>query len=89
MIRTSVLLPQNLFQQLAMRAAEEKRTVSEIVRSILDTALTQDDPIRVRRVYTGLWKIHGKGKPEVTDVSSTIDETLYGENGAWKGDSEA
>jgi hypothetical protein len=89
MIRTSVLLPPNLYQQLSMRAAEEKSTVSKMVRSILDVALTHDDSARVRRVYSGLWKIHGKGIPDITDVSSTIDETLYGQNGAWKGEREA
>lgn len=72
-----------------MRAAEENRTISELLRHILDVALSQDDPLRVRRVYSGLWKIHGKGTPEMTDVSSTIDEILYGENGAWKGDRDA
>jgi metal-responsive CopG/Arc/MetJ family transcriptional regulator len=89
MIRTSVLIPPDLYQQLAMRAAEEKRSVSELVRIILDQALTQDDMMHIRQVYRGLWKIHGKGQDELSDLSSAIDETLYGENGVWKGENEA
>lgn len=38
------------------------------------------------RIYKGLNKMEGMaGQPSVTDASSTIDEVLYGENGAWRG----
>ena len=43
------------------------------------------DPNQISRMYKGLRELKGIGDKSVTDASETIDEVLYGENGAWKG----
>jgi len=43
------------------------------------------DPDRISRVYEGLRELDGVGEHGITDASETIDEVLYGENGAWRG----
>jgi hypothetical protein len=35
-------------------------------------------------MYEVIWKMKGIGDPNITDASTTIDEVLYGENGAWR-----
>ena len=41
---------------------------------------------RLDRMYKVLKEMEGIGDPDITDASTTINETLYGENGAWRGD---
>jgi hypothetical protein len=36
-------------------------------------------------MYKELSKLSGAGKAGIRDASTTIDKTLYGENGAWRG----
>jgi len=43
------------------------------------------DPDHISKIYEGLRELKGIGDKSVTDASETIDEVLYGENGAWKG----
>lgn len=43
------------------------------------------DPDPISRMYEDLRELKGIGDKSVTDASETIDEVLYGENGAWKG----
>ena len=36
-------------------------------------------------MYAELKKLKGAGKANVTDLSLTMNEVLYGEQGAWRG----
>ena len=47
------------------------------------------DPNQISRIYEGLRELEGIGDKSVTDASDTIDEVLYGENGAWKGSDQS
>jgi hypothetical protein len=40
---------------------------------------------KTKRMYAALKRVRGIGNPDITDASLTINETLYGENEAWKG----
>jgi len=42
----------------------------------------------LKRMYDDLAELEGVGDPGITDASTTIDETLYGEHGAWRGQDE-
>jgi len=42
--------------------------------------------LKRERMYAGLNAFREAGSPGITDASTTIDETLYGDNGAWKGE---
>ena len=39
----------------------------------------------LKRMYGNLMKLQGLGSKDVRDGSTTIDEVLYGEHGAWRG----
>jgi hypothetical protein len=39
---------------------------------------------RLDKIYQALEKVRGIGPKGLTDTSTTINEILYGENGAWR-----
>ncbi len=85
MIRTSWMLPDSLHQRLLIVSRSEGKTVSEVGRELLDKALARREVQRNKQVYTVLKELDGKGEHGVTDASSTIDDLLFGNNGAWRG----
>ena len=46
--------------------------------------LAQKKLAQLDEMYEAIWKMKGIGDPNITDASTTIDEVLYGENGAWR-----
>ena len=88
MIRTSLFLPEQLHQRLVFVARQEQMNLSELVRELLDRALAREEKTKPRQMYQVLKELDGKGEPEITDASTTIDAVLYGEAGAWKGSDE-
>ena len=83
-VRTSLVLPTTLHQRLAMAAKYADKTISEMVRELLDSALASQEQGRIAHTYEVLRKVEGICKDKITDASTTINETLYGEHGAWK-----
>jgi predicted DNA-binding protein len=84
MIRTSVFLPATLHQRLLMLSGYEGKSLSDLVRELLDRALVAREQARIARTYKALEKLEGICKDKITDASTTINETLYGEHGAWR-----
>ncbi len=41
--------------------------------------------LQLKKMYTVLDEMNGIGGKGIVDASTTIDEVLYGENGAWRG----
>lgn len=87
-IRTSFVLPAALHQRLLMISRWENKNLSEVVREILDRELARLEQDKLDQMYRALKALDGIGDPSITDASTTIDEVLYGENGAWRGRSE-
>jgi hypothetical protein len=71
-----------------MAAENRSQTLSSIATDLIDRALTDQEEAHWQRIYGGLKRLKGSGSAGVTDASTTIDETLYGEQGAWQGDRE-
>jgi hypothetical protein len=88
MMRTSLYLPPALHERLRIAGRQEKQAVSTLIRDLLDTALAAQENVRLDRMYKELSELSGAGEAGVRDTSTTLDETLYGENGAWRGDVE-
>ena len=88
MVRTSFILPNTLHQRLLMMAQYENKTASDLVREMLDKFLASREQARVTRMYQALERVRGIVKDNIPDASTTIDETLYGEHGAWRGQEE-
>lgn len=84
-IRASFMLPPILHQRLVIASKQEDKSLSEMVRELLDRELTRREHIQIDRMYEELKAMDGVGEPGVTDASITVDEILYGENGAWRG----
>lgn len=87
-VRTTILMQPGLFKRLKIYSAQRGRPVSEIIEKAVRQVIEQDEHERLNRMYDGLFELAGRGKSNITDASSSIDETLYGEQGAWKGDNE-
>lgn len=88
MMRTSIILPNTLHQRLVWTAQSLNTTMSDLVRDLLDKALATQEQGRIERMYQALFKLKGICKEPFTDTSSQIDEILYGEHGAWRGQAE-
>jgi hypothetical protein len=88
MTRTSLYLPDTLHQRLMIAAKREGEPLSRLVRHLLNQALAKQEAGKLKQMYTTLKELDGIGGAEITDASTTIDEVLYGEHGAWKGRDE-
>ncbi len=88
MIRTSILLPPAIHQELVITSKQEGSTLTDLVRQAVEEWITLRKRHKLQRMYDALDHFVGQGPPGITDASSTIDEVLYGENGAWKGPGE-
>ena len=86
MLRTSLYLPATLHQRLQVASRQSKKSISRLVQDLLDKALREDEEKRLDQMYEALRKMDGMIKDPVTDASTTIDEVLYGEDGAWRGE---
>jgi hypothetical protein len=89
MIRTSLLLPNTLHKRLLTVAKQEAMPLSSLARDLLDTALAKREQAQMKHVYEVLNQLEGIGPKGVTDASTTIDDVLYGEKGAWRGSGAA
>ena len=84
-MRTTLILPTAMHQQLVITSKREGKSFSEFVRDLIDLALTDSQKTQRKKTYAVLREMEGMCKDPATDVSSTIDDTLYGKIGAWKG----
>jgi predicted DNA-binding protein len=85
MIRTSLILPAGLRQRLAMMSRREDKSLSELARELLDQALAKHEQTELKMMHQALRELDGVGDRCITDASTTIDDALYGEKGAWRG----
>jgi hypothetical protein len=82
MIRTSIILPTPLYHRLTLAAQQERKSLSALIRDLLAKALAGQEKVQLKRTYAALEKLNGVGPKGITDASTTINETLYGEHGA-------
>lgn len=85
MIRRTLLLPEQLDQRLLIASKLAGKNFSDFVREALDNLLVSHEREQMKHMYKVLDEMNGAGDPTLVDVSATIDEVLYGENGAWRG----
>ncbi len=85
MIRTTVLLPPALHQDIVITSRQEGKGMTVIVRELLDQALEMRSQLRLQRVYDALDHLSGSGPKGITDTSKSINDIVYGAHGAWKG----
>lgn len=87
-IRTTIYLSQSLHQRLRIVSQRKEKSVSDLVREAVDKAITEAEEAQLDSIYEAMAKMKGICKDPITDASTTIDEVLYGEKGAWRGSGE-
>ena len=85
MMRASFYIPETLHQRLLLASKRNKTNISDLARDLLDRGLKHAENQQLDEMYRGLAHLKGFIKDPITDASSTIDEVLYGEHGAWRG----
>lgn len=83
--RTSFVLPVPLLHRLHQTAQATNTSLSNLVRTLLEKGIAAQEQSTLIRTYASLQRVKGISTANVQDVSTTINETLYGEDGAWKG----
>ena len=86
MTRTSLYLPASLHQRLQMASKRQRKTLSQVAIELLDEGLSVDEDNKQDDVYRALKSIKGVVKDNDPHASSSIDETVYGDKGAWSGE---
>lgn len=85
--RTTFSLPVTLLQRLQLTARQNNISVSELASRLLDKALARQEQLQIQRTYEVLKEMRGMGGEGDADAFARIDELLYGEEGAWRGES--
>lgn len=88
MMKTTIPLPASLHQRLVHTSKTENKSVAGLIRELLNTGLLQKEKSQIAQSYEALDKLIGIYKDDDPNLASSVDEILYGENGAWKGDHE-
>jgi len=85
MMRTSLVLPPVLFQQLEHLAHKRGKSFSVFIREALTHYVRVDSKRGLQATYDALWQMEGTVQSDNTNASTTVDDILYGEKGAWRG----
>lgn len=88
MIRTTINLPVQLHHELQFVARGQKATLAHLVRRILEREMAHQKERRMKGVYQSLQSVKGIDSNDRTDIATTINDLLYGPDGAWKGQDE-
>ena len=84
-IKTTLTFSPVFLQKLRQHARKNKTSMSRTIEERLHQLLTQEEQHQLQRTYHALDQLFSIGSHGITDASQTIDETLYGDNGVWKG----
>ncbi|MCB0169337.1 MAG: hypothetical protein KDJ97_02195 [Anaerolineae bacterium] len=85
MIRTSIPLSPTMHQRLQLGARQKKLTLTDYMHNLIAKSLAAEEKDRIKLMYQDLADLKKLDVKAGPDASVTIDETLYGENGVWRG----
>lgn len=85
-VRTTFTIRPSLLERLKIFTRETDRPMSAVVEEGITSILERHEQERRTKMYKGLFELVGKSDAPITDASTNIDETLYGEHGTWRGD---
>lgn len=87
-MKTTISLSNPLHQRLVLAAKAEKKSFTAFTQELLDKALAIREQDHLDRMYGTLGKLRGIDKADSSDISSSVNDILYGEPGAYQGDDE-
>lgn len=85
--RTTINMKPALLTRLRLYARRHNRTLSELIEEGVTQVLTKNQPKELAAMYKGLKTLKGAAGDNVNPRyrGQSIDEILYGEDGAWRG----
>jgi predicted DNA-binding protein len=86
MTHTTLHLPKSLHQRLHIASKRTNKTLSRLAVELLDEGLSEDENLKLDKTYQALRQVKGIVKDQDPEASTTVDDVLYGENGAWRGE---
>lgn len=84
-MKTTLSLPNPLHQRLLQVSKAEHKSLTGLIHELLDNALAGRERKQIEQTYQTLDKLIGIGQDEDPHRPSSVDDVLYGEDGAWKG----
>lgn len=84
-VKTTLSFSAGFLQRIRTMARERRWSMSRVIEVDLNSHFEEQEKQRLEKMYAALRKWQGSGSPDVSDASQTIDETLYGAGGVWKG----
>jgi len=88
MIRTTITMPTSLHQRLAWASKTENKSITKLAQELLDTGLANKEKNKIVARHTVLAELIGISKEGDQHLSESIDQILYGKDGAWQGNGE-
>lgn len=85
MHRISITLEGALSTQIRQVAKRKGISISKFVRDAAAQKARLEQAKLREKTYQALEDLRGISTSDITDASATINETLYGEDGAWRG----
>ena len=79
MIRTQVYLTDDLARDIKLRAKREKKREAEVIRNLLSEGLKVSGQQTTESTGTSLLRLAAIGATGPRDLSSRIDDYLYGD----------
>jgi hypothetical protein len=86
MTRISLYVPDTLRYRLELAAKQTSKGLSEYAGELLDEALARERGQHLDEMYTAWGEVEGLVTGGPPDLASTVDEVLYGSDGAWRGE---
>lgn len=83
--KTTLTFSPTFLQRLKTAAQERNRSMSRLIEEELSAILHEWEARKLSKTYSAIKKWQGSGSHGITDASQTIDQTLYGVDGVWKG----
>lgn len=84
--RATITLPSDVYQLLVQEAERNNKSFSEFIRDIVQKEVERRHQEEQQRNYEIMRKLSGSiNDPTLTNIAENIDEILYGEYGAWRG----
>ncbi len=86
--KTTLSFTPSFIEHLKIASQKAAKSMSRFIEDELGQMLKEKEQKKLKHMYSVLREMRGSGNLGITDASSTIDETLCGNKGAWKGKSD-
>ena len=83
--RTSITMNSTVLERLRVFAQRHNQTISQVIENVVVEVIDAPTQTQKGERYSALFKLKGVGKSDPKLKNMSVDEILYGDNGAWRG----